>query len=188
MPRGLVSTRSCIALASALMLSSACEREQRRFNENPPSASPAGLVTISDLQPGPTYVRGTVEEPYGDNAFATAEGKRLFSWMNCSGCHANGGGGIGPALTDDQWTYGSEPQQIFATIAEGRPNGMPSFRYMLSNQQIWELVAYVRSLSGLTPKGARGGRSDDMMVKAAEAQTPNKHPKMSSLPAASTIP
>ena len=61
------------------------------------------------------------------NAYARREGKRLFSWYNCIGCHANGGGGMGPPLMDDEWIYGSEPANIFATIVEGRPNGMPSF-------------------------------------------------------------
>lgn len=182
------SKQSWMVLACALALVAACEREERRFNENPPSASPSSFVTVSDLQPGPTFISGTVEDPYGDNAFATAEGQRLFSWMNCSGCHANGGGSIGPALMDDQWIYGSDPQQIFATIAAGRPNGMPAFKYRLGNQQIWELVAYVRSLSGLTPKGARPGRTDDMMIKPAPSQTPNAHPKNSHLPAASSTP
>ena len=41
---------------------------------------------------------------------------------------------------DEEWIYGSEPEQIFATIAEGRPNGMPAWKYTLSTQQIWQLV------------------------------------------------
>jgi cytochrome c oxidase cbb3-type subunit 3 len=84
---------------------------------------------------------------------------------------------MGPALMDDEWIYGSNPEQVFATIAEGRPNGMPSFKYRLSNQQIWQLVAYVRSLSSLNPKGARSGREEHMMVKPAEMQTPSAKPK-----------
>ena len=56
---------------------------------------------------------------------------------------------MGPPLMDDEWIYGSEPQNIYATIVEGRPNGMPSFRGKIPDQQVWELVAYVRSMSGL---------------------------------------
>ncbi len=132
---------------------------------------------LSELQPGPTLVIQREEGVYDDNAWGTADGKRLFNWMNCSGCHANGGGGMGPALMDDVWIYGFEPEQIYKTIVEGRPNGMPSFRDRLTAQQVWQLVAYVRSLSGLTPKGARPGRDDHMMMKPAEAQTPNARPK-----------
>ena len=176
------SRRATALIAGMAFFVAACEREERRFRESPPSASPTALVSVSDLQPGPTLIRTTVEEPYGDIAYSVSEGKRFFNWMNCSGCHANGGGGMGPALMDDEWIYGSEPQQIFASIAEGRPNGMPSFKYRLSNQQIWQLVAFVRSLSALNPKGARSGRDDHMQVKPAEMQTPNAKPKTSIRP------
>ena len=65
---------------------------------------------------------------YENNAFHISRGQRLFRWFNCNGCHANGGGGMGPALMDDEWRYGGSIEQIYATIIEGRPNGMPSFR------------------------------------------------------------
>jgi len=52
---------------------------------------------------------------------------------------------------DDEWIYGSDPQQIFATIAEGSANGMPAWKYRLTTDQIWQLVAYVRSLSHPLP-------------------------------------
>jgi cytochrome c oxidase cbb3-type subunit 3 len=166
-----------------LVLLSACERENRRFQENPPTATPTSTaLVVSDLQPGPAMVIPRVDAPYDDNAWAVSEGKSLFNSMNCSGCHFQGGGGIGPPLMDEEWIYGSDPQQIFASIADGRPNGMPAWKYTLSTQQIWELVSYVRSLSGLTPKGARNGRDDHMMRKAPEASTPNAKPKMSSTP------
>jgi cytochrome c oxidase cbb3-type subunit III len=169
--------------ALALALLSACERENRRFQENPPIATPtATALVVSDLQPGPAMVNPKLDAPYDDNAWATSEGKSLFNSMNCSGCHFQGGGGIGPPLMDEEWIYGSEPQQIFSSIADGRPNGMPAWKYTLSTQQIWELVSYVRSLSSLTPKGARNGRDDHMMRKTPEASTPNAKPKMSSTP------
>ncbi len=44
--------------------------------------------------------------------------------------------------------------QIAATIAEGRPNGMPAWRGKLTDDQIWKLAAYVRSLSGQPSKDA----------------------------------
>lgn len=169
----LVATACCtIALATG------CEREERRLNSQQPSA-PQQMVTQVPLQPGPNRIADTTEGPYDDNAQGTSEGQELFSQMNCSGCHANGGGGMGPALMDDQWLYGSRPDQIFATIAEGRPNGMPTWKYRLNNEQIWKLVAYVRSLSGLTPKSARPSREDHMMVKPAPSQTPNAKPRNS---------
>ncbi len=165
----------------------ACEREQRNLGQSQ-SAAPSAFVADVDLQPGPTFISDTSEGPFDDNAYNTAEGQALFEEMNCSGCHAHGGGAMGPALMDDQWIYGSLPNQIFASIAQGRPNGMPAWKYRLNNKQIWELVAYVRSLSGLTPKGARPAREDHMMVIPAPNQTPNAKPKNSSLPSASMFP
>ncbi len=140
------------------------------------------------LRPGPDFPADTIRGPYDDNAYATSEGQLLFEQMNCSGCHANGGGGMGPPLMDDEWIYGSRPDQIFASIAEGRPNGMPSWKSRLNDQQIWQLVAYVRSLSGLTPKGARPTRDDHMMVKPAPVQTPAATPVESGLPPSSQLP
>lgn len=180
-------TMPLVALIVACALAS-CEREDRRLNQQPPPGPPVTFVAQSPLQPGPTLVTDTAEGEFDDNAYGTAEGQTLFSQMNCSGCHANGGGGMGPALMDDEWLYGSQPNQIFASIAEGRANGMPSWKYRLTNKQIWELVAYVRSLSGLTPKGARPARTDHMSVKPAPNQTPNAKPKNTGLPGGSQRP
>ena len=99
---------------------------------------------------------------YEQSAYAVSQGQKLFDQYNCSGCHAHGGGGIGPPLLDQVWIYGAQPQNIFMTIVEGRPNGMPSFRGKIPDQQVWELVAYVRSLSGQLPKDIAPGRSDHM--------------------------
>ena len=52
---------------------------------------------------------------------------------------------MGPPLMDDEWRYGGRIDQIAASIAEGRPNGMPSWRGKLTDDQIWKLAAYVRS-------------------------------------------
>jgi cytochrome c oxidase cbb3-type subunit 3 len=167
---------------AALVLLIACEREGRRFHENP---SEPNAVALSPLQPGPTLVVGDVRGPYEYNAYGISEGKILFNQFNCSGCHAHGGGGMGPPLMDSEWIYGSKPQNIFATIAEGRPNGMPSFRQRLSNDQIWRLVAYVRSMSGLLQKDTEPGRDDAMSYRPSEARTPKAKPVNSYIPGSS---
>jgi cytochrome c oxidase cbb3-type subunit 3 len=77
-----------------------------------------------------------------------AQGRQLFMSFNCAGCHgASGGGGIGPPLADDQWIYGGSDANIYATIVQGRPNGMPAFGPSLQGEVVWKLAAYVRSLS-----------------------------------------
>ena len=117
------------------------------------------------------------KNPYEGNAYAAAEGQRLYDWYNCSGCHANGGGGMGPPLMDEKWFYGHEPEQIYETIMNGRPNGMPSFRGRIPEDQAWQLVAYVRSMSGLAPKAAAPGRSDGISAGPAENQRARMNPQ-----------
>src|ERR1700722_8601333 len=81
------------------------------------------------------------------NKLAIAAGKELFNQMNCTGCHFNGGGGMGPALMSGHWRYGGRIDQIYASIAQGRPNGMPSWQDNLAPAMMWDLAAYVKSLS-----------------------------------------
>ena len=165
-----MKTRNAAALALTL-LATACERETRRFSETPPTADPSRTVRLSPLEPGPTTTGVIAKSAYEDNAYATSQGKRLFTQFNCVGCHANGGGGMGPPLMDAGWLYGGESENVFASIAQGRPNGMPSFGGKVSTQQLWQLTAYVRSLSGQLPKDIAPGRDDHMQRKSQEQQT-----------------
>ena len=109
---------------------------------------------------------------YDQNAYAMAKGKQLFTWFNCSGCHSHGGGGMGPPLMDAKWLYGAEPENIFDSIADGRPNGMPAFRGRITDDQMWQLAAYVRALAGLARFDAAPSRDDGMQVKPAEQRMP----------------
>ena len=111
-----------------------------------------GSVAVTTLFPGggappPSDPRGAQVDR---NPRAIADGARLFDWYNCSGCHFHGGGGIGPALMDDVWIYGGSIDQIYTSIYQGRPNGMPSWAHKIPDDQIWEIAAYVRSLSAQT--------------------------------------
>jgi cytochrome c oxidase cbb3-type subunit 3 len=119
-------------------------------------------VRVSPLQPGPHAPPVHLKSGYDENAQAQSEGQTLYEAFNCAGCHAHGGGGMGPPLMDAKWRYGSDPDQIFLTIMQGRPNGMPSFRGKLNEDQAWKIVAYVRSLSGLTPRDSAANREDHM--------------------------
>ena len=150
-------------LLSLTVLLCGCSREQRTFRNPPPAEQTLNTIQVSGLNPGANPIATPVPpNAYEESAYATAEGQKLFDQYNCSGCHFHGGGGIGPPLMDNNWIYGSEPENIFATIMQGRPNGMPSFRNRIPESQAWEIVAYVRSLSGLLPKDVSPGRSDDM--------------------------
>ncbi|HUQ93812.1 MAG TPA: c-type cytochrome [Bryobacteraceae bacterium] len=123
-------------------------------------SAPAGGALIegnrqSDLQPGPVTPVRAVRNPFEGDEEAIGEGKRLFSQFNCAGCHAAGGGAIGPPLMDDEWTYGSSSANIFWTVIEGRPQGMPAFGGRIAEDQVWKIAAYVRSLSGLQKEQAQ---------------------------------
>lgn len=174
---------------TALALSS-CQREQRGFREPTAASTTTTGPTLSELRPGPKAPgekpHGTEEvsvpnspmnNPYENNAYAVAEGQKLYNAYNCVGCHANGGGGMGPPLMDAVWLYGSDPNNVRNSILEGRPNGMPAYRGKIPEQHVWQLVAYVRSLSGQLKKDVAPGRSDNMSIHKSPQQTPKESPQ-----------
>jgi len=158
------------ALSMLLLASLAgCYREERP-DPAPPSAPTESNVRLSEIEPGQKAAPPGVSNQYEENAYAMSQGKSLFRKFNCSGCHGQGGGGMGPALMDDKWNYGSEPENIYATIVQGRPNGMPAFGGHLTNEQVWQLVAYVRSMSGQVREDAAPSRSDEFQSAPPEGR------------------
>lgn len=161
-----VAVRSAVLAAAALALAGACDHdEDRRYAEPAPSTAPSA--------PGYASKRSI----YDDNPWAIAQGKMLYQWFNCVGCHHWGGGGIGPPLMDGEWIYGSRPEDIYESIVEGRRNGMPSFRGKIPAHQVWQIVAYVRSMSGLVDPHVAPGRADGMSTRQPEAITPSQEPR-----------
>ena len=157
--------RALVSLAAAALALAGCNREWRDLKPTPAAETGPHAVSVSDLYPGP-MASPTPDDPraqeYQGNAFHISNGERYFKWFNCNGCHFNGGGGIGPALMDEKWRYGGKIEQIYASIAQGRPNGMPSFKDRIPETQIWEIAAYVRSLSANADKLAVPSREDTM--------------------------
>ena len=171
---------SCLLLVLTIAMS--CKREERAFRVQPPDAQSAQLPMVTGFHAGPATNPAHLNNDYEQNAFAMAQGKILYESFNCVGCHFHGGGGIGPPLMDDKWVYGPEPDQIFASIIQGRPNGMPSYRGRIPDYQVWQLAAYVRSLSGLVGKDAAPGRADHMKGKPPENSMKPEQPKNSTTP------
>jgi cytochrome c oxidase cbb3-type subunit III len=171
---------SCAMLAAALLCAIGCKREQRVFDPGSSQDQIANANAQNEIHAGVQWAPGPPSSPsdarYDESAYAVAEGKRLFQAFNCVGCHQYGGGGIGPALMDSQWIYGSHPAEIYADIVQGTPNGMPSFSGKIPDYQVWELVAYVRSLSGQLRADVAPARSDHMPVTKAEQARPKEHP------------
>lgn len=132
------------------------------------SPSPEQLlgVNVGQTQIPYTSEPKELKNPYENDSNAVAQGRTLFSAMNCIGCHApKGGGGMGPPLSDNLWIYGSEPGQVYLSIVQGRPNGMPAFSKALPPNAIWQLVSYVRSLSADSP----GQNPPDDLPKAQQS-------------------
>ncbi len=85
--------------------------------------------------------------PFAGQAVAIQEGRKLFLWYNCYGCHGgHAGGGMGPSLRDQTWLYGDRDDQVFDSIAQGRGQGMPTWGTKIPEQQIWKLVAYIKTM------------------------------------------
>ncbi|MDT3697729.1 MAG: c-type cytochrome [Ignavibacterium sp.] len=87
-------------------------------------------------------------------------GKQIFD-ANCAACHSNDGGGlVGPNLTDDYWIHGGGIKNVFSVTKYGVPEkGMISWRSILSPKQIQEVASYVISMHGKTtanPKQPEG--------------------------------
>ena len=78
---------------------------------------------------------------------------------------------------DGKWIYGNEPDQIYSTIAQGRPDGMPSFGARVPDQQIWQLVAYVQSLGADVPRDAAPSRDDDLSARQPELRLERMPPR-----------
>jgi cytochrome c oxidase cbb3-type subunit III len=135
-----------------VLIACGCEREQRQYQ----------IPAAAAKSPSPERTR------HEENAYSVAQGKTLYRWFNCNGCHASGGGGMGPALMDTEWRYGSETESVFETIMNGRPNGMPAFRGRVTEDQAWQLVAYVRSMSGLLSMDVAPGRNDGISAVTPE--------------------
>ena len=163
-----------IVMWTLVVVVSGCERESRPVDKL--GAAMTQKETLTSLYAGPVPNDIASVSPFQQNAWGMSEGKRLFTFYNCSGCHSNGGGGMGPALMDDKWIYGSQPINIFSSIVEGRPNGMPAWRNKISDAQVWQIVAYVQSMSGQASQPAMPGRSDHMRYSTPENNRPAETP------------
>jgi cytochrome c oxidase cbb3-type subunit III len=114
-------------------------------------SAPSGAAPVVTMAVGPIPGGGPPlpepTNPYANDPSALGEGRKLFVQYNCSGCHGgHAGGGMGPSLRDPVWIYGSTDADIFDSIAQGRSQGMPAWGTKLPQNQIWQLVAYVKSL------------------------------------------
>src|ERR1700712_816091 len=151
-----------------------CQREERQFRLDPPVAAALDKIALmpSGIGGAPPETYFALAKPYETNAYNLSEGKRLYSWFACKSCHSDGQGGIGPAFLDGWWNYGSEMVSIFASIRDGRPDGMPAFRDKMTTEQIWQLAGYVQTIGAYSAKPAPRSRNDEKQTRPSENRAP----------------
>src|SRR5256885_1362631 len=96
-----------------------------------PQQTSAPFVQHKDhIQPG-LPLKGrfvALTNPFEGDAQRTAEGGKLFVAYNCADCHgAEGSGAMAPSLQDSRWHFGGSTTEVFQSIYEGRPDGMPAW-------------------------------------------------------------
>ena len=132
-----------------------------RYEESVAAAAEAAKEAAAE-EPGDTSTGGTTEaatpaatvftEPGTDEALLAA-GKKIFDTL-CFTCHAADGGGlVGPNMTDDYYIHGSTYADSIHVITEGVPaKGMIPWKSQLKPEQIHEVASYIWTLRGTTPK------------------------------------
>ena len=86
-----------------------------------------------------------------------AAGKEIYA-NNCAACHrADGGGQIGPNLTDDKWILGGGIKNVFHTLVNGGRDGkgMISWKGTLKPKEMQKVASYILSLQGSNPPDAK---------------------------------
>lgn len=98
-------------------------------------------------------------------------GQTTFTTM-CASCHAaDGGGGIGPNLTDAHYIHGGRPLEIMRTIVEGvAAKGMPAWGKILKPDQIEAVAGYVIHLRGTTPANPKAPEGTPIATDSASGQ------------------
>lgn len=151
---------SSFAVFIWLVLAGCGRQSTATEGEAAPSAIPIGPI------PGALQPTSYRTDPLAADPVALQDGRRLFDWYNCSGCHGgHAGGGMGPSLRDRVWIYGDRDDQIYNSIEQGRANGMPAWGSKIPELQIWELVSYIKSL--------RTPQEPDPPVEPADEMVPN---------------
>jgi cytochrome c oxidase cbb3-type subunit 3 len=109
--------------------------------------------------------RGTIDDAMlatlARDPATAAQGKEVFV-ASCAPCHKpDGGGNIGPNLTDGYWIHGNKPTEIYQDVAEGVPaKGMPTWGPILGEQRLEAVVAYVISIENTNVPGGKAPQGE----------------------------
>ena len=152
-------TRRAALIAGMALAAAACQGDGGAAPPSRAAAARDSARTVAwegvtphprNIQAGAVIRADSNGNPYARQQDAVKIGESLFNRYNCDGCHGDGAAGsVGPSLADGRWRYGGTPREIYQSVYEGRPLGMPSYR-AVAREPIWYLVAYVRSLQDST--------------------------------------
>lgn len=150
-PRSELMPLALLATLSAALMTVSCDRGRNAgalspANEQssvPPSIRYEDHLWAGGIEPP----AAELHNPHTVDAESAEAGKRLFTSMNCDGCHGDAGSGwVGPSLADGRWRYGARDEEIFNSIFYGRPKGMPAYGGVIGNEGVWMLVNYLMSI------------------------------------------
>ena len=121
---------------------------------------------------------------FDESAGALASGKTIFEG-NCAACHAaDGGGGVGPNLTDEYWLHGNSIKDVFSVIKYGVVSkGMVPWQDQLSPEEIQQVASFVLSLKGTAPanpkdpQGELVGSTPAEVMESSPADTTAVNPE-----------
>ena len=177
-----------VTMFVASTLVAACQRSHGGSTAIPPKRGFPSQETFDQVPVGHTAgVIGATSalstpNPYDGQPEAIQQGKALYKKMNCAGCHAyDASGNMGPSLIDSYWRYGGLPIQIYKSIHDGRPKGMPAWGAALPPTNIWKIVAYLESLGGAAsvtdPNGAvQGDKKGEQVAPEVQQESSSGAP------------
>lgn len=107
---------------------------------------------------------------FDESAAALGAGKSIFE-TNCAACHAaDGGGGVGPNLTDEFWLHGGSIKDVFGVVKYGViEKGMIPWQDQLSPEQMQQVSSYILTLKGTTPANPKAPQGEPYSDAPAEA-------------------
>ena len=148
---------SLLSIAAAVDSLTACSKEARPVGPSLPLTAPTSAIDPRvDL--------------YQKNALQISQGGRYYIWYGCAGCHT----GVGAGRLDlglGKWRHGDSFDAVYASIADGHPNGLGISGERIPVEQLWQITAYVRELPGMDPQKRR--RQDlDAAAEPHERQGP----------------
>lgn len=131
-------------------------RQEPAPPSQPPQTEPARPTPDPNTPPPTQDAPATAPEastikrlnPYTGKEEMIASGKTLYFQVGCQGCHGGaGGGGMAASLIDDSWKFGSDDETLFKLIKGQIPQQtMPTVYNMLPDDQVWQILAFIRSV------------------------------------------